>query len=122
MARRDVLHYYYDIQKSYLEMVDVIKEVEDSYKNGNIDYDRYSDLLERLSPEIEKSKEVYELMSYVMFLYNIPQRPKKGEKYRKQNEVYFKYLKKYSSEEKIKEQEEGLKKIREIIDEVLKHE
>lgn len=122
MARRDVLHYYNEIQDSYLEVVSTLQELDIEYKKGNISQEQYDTLLERLESDVTSTKETYELLSYVIFLLNIPNRPKKAKKYEVQNKIYFEYLKKYSSEELLNDSDIGVKKIKQIIDETLKKE
>lgn len=120
MARKHVVNYYIEQQSSYMQMLEDVAELEKIYKEGKMSYEKYSDLRERLLPQIEELKAPYELLSYVIFLLNIPNRPKKDKKYLAQNKMYFAYLDKYSKENMIKESDDVLKKFKQIVKDSLK--
>lgn len=120
MARRHVIDYYVEQQSAYMQMLEDVAEIEKLYKEGKMDYDRYAELRDRLVPQIEELKAPYELLTYVLFLLDIPNRPKKGKKYLAQNKMYFAYLNKYSKENMIKESEDVLKTFKQIVKESLK--
>lgn len=122
MARKHVISYYLEQEQAYLQLLDTIKELDELHRSGRIDYDRYSELRDRLAPQVEELKAPYELMSYVIFLLNIPNRPKKGKKYITQNRIYFKYLEKFSKEKAFDENADALKVIKSIIQEAIKDE
>lgn len=122
MARKHVISYYLEQEQAYLQLLDTIKELDELHRDGKIDYDRYSELRDRLAPQVEELKAPYELMSYVIFLLNIPNRPKKGRKYITQNKIYFKYLEKFSKEGMPDENGDALKVIKSIIQEATKDE
>lgn len=122
MARKHVISYYLEQEQAYLQLLDTIKELDELHRSGKIDYDRYSELRDRLAPQVEELKAPYELLSYVIFLLNIPNRPKKGKKYITQNRIYFKYLEKFSKEKAFDENADALKVIKSIIQEATKDE
>lgn len=122
MARKHVISYYLEQEQAYLQLLDTIKELDELHRSGRIDYDRYSEMRDRLAPKVEDLKAPYEMMSYVIFLLNIPNRPKKGKKYITQNRIYFKYLEKFSKEKMLDESSDALREIKSAIQEALKDE
>ena len=115
MARKHVISYYLEQEQAYLQLLGTIKELDELHRSGKMDYERYSELRDRLAPQVEELKAPYELMSYVIFLLNIPNRPKKGKKYMTQNKIYFQYLEKFSKEKMLDEHADALKNIKDII-------
>lgn len=115
MAKRHLIDFYVEQQATYNDMLETVEDLEASYKSGNMDYERYSQLRESLTEDIEKIKEDYERLSYVMFLLNIPNRVKKEDRYKKENQVYFAYLDKYSKQNAIDETKDILKEFKEKV-------
>lgn len=73
MAKRDVNLYYLQVQKEYLEMVDSLKDVQEAYETGYIDYERFQQAMQ----DIETIRANYERLSYIMFLLRKPAPRKK---------------------------------------------
>ena len=119
MAKKHVIDYYVEQQAAYMQMLEDVAEIEKLYKEGKMDYERYSELRDRLVPQIEELKAPYELLTYVLFLLDIPNRPRKGKKYLAQNKMYFAYLNKYSKENMIAESQDVLKTFKQIVKESL---
>ena len=115
MAKRHLEQYYIEVESNYSQMLEDVNSLEDSYKAGNMNYERYSQLRDTLTPEIESLKEEYERLSYVIFLLNIPNRVKKEEKYKKENQTYFAYLDKYSKENVVNKTKDVLAKFKEQV-------
>ena len=115
MAKRHLIQYYLELEANYSQMLEDINDLEKSYKSGNMDYERYSQLRDVLTPEIEPLKEEYERLSYIMFLLNIPNKVKKEDRYKKENSTYFAYLDKFSKESIIDETKDVLAKFKERV-------
>ena len=115
MARRHLVQYYVELESNYSQMLEDVKDLEQSYESGAIDYERYSHLRDTLTPEIESLKEEFERLSYVMFLLNIPNRVKKEDKFKKENSTYFAYLDKFSQENVIDETHDVLARFKEQV-------
>lgn len=98
MAKKHLEYYFLEQEQQYLEMLDNLKELDMLYKEKKIPYERYSEMRESFEEDINEIKMPYELLSYVMFLMNIPNKPKKGKKYETQNKLYFSYLEKFKKE------------------------
>ena len=115
MAKRHLEQYYVEVESNYSQMLEDVNDLEKSYKDGSMDYERYSQLRDTLTPEIESLKEEYERLSYVIFLLNIPNRVKKEEKYKKENQTYCAYLDRYSKESIIDKTRDVLKNFKEQV-------
>ena len=115
MARKHLIQYYVELESNYSQMLEDVNDLETSYKNGNMDYERYSQLRDILTPDVEAMKEEYERLSYVMFLLNIPNRVRKEDKYKKENSTYFAYLDKFSKERVLDESRDALKNFKELV-------
>lgn len=119
MAKKHVVSYYLEQEQVYLQMLGDLQELDELYRSGKMDYERYSELRDRLLPQVEELKQPYELLSYVMFLLNIPNRPKKGSKYEYQNRLYFQYLSKFAKEGEPDESSDVLANFRKLVREAI---
>ena len=119
MAKKHVVSYYLEQEQVYLQMLGDLQELDELYRSGKMDYERYSELRDRLLPQVEELKQPYELLSYVMFLLNIPNRPKKGLKYEYQNRLYFQYLSKFAKEGEPDESSDVLANFRKLVREAI---
>ena len=117
MARRHLVQYFVELESNYAQMLEDVNELEKSYKSGNMDYERYAQLRDVLTPKIEPLKEEYERLSYVMFLLNIPNRVKKEDRYKKEYSTYFAYLDKFSKEKIVDESSDFLAKFKKSVEE-----
>lgn len=115
MAKRDVVQYYLEQEATYSQMLEDVNDLEKSYKSGNMDYDRYAQLRDSLTEDIQAIKEEYERLSYVMFLLNMPNRVEKKDRYKRENQAYFAYLEKYSKEKLVDDSKDILAKFKEQI-------
>lgn len=115
MAKRHLAQYYIELESNYAQMIEDVNDLEKSYKSGNMNYERYAQIRDALTPEVEAIKEEYERLSYVMFLLNIPNRVKKEDRFKKENYAYFAYLDKFSKEKVIDESKDILKKFKEQV-------
>lgn len=115
MAKRDVVQYYLEQEATYSQVLEDVDDLEKSYKSGNMDYERYSQLRDSLTQDIQAIKEEYERLSYVMFLLNMPNRVEKKDRYKKENQSYFAYLEKYSKEKLVDETRDVLAKFKEQV-------
>ena len=115
MAKRDVVQYYLEQEATYSQVLQDVDDLEKSYKSGNMNYERYAQLRDSLTQDIQSIKEEYERLSYVMFLLNMPNRVEKKDRYKKENHAYFAYLEKYSKEKLVDESRDVLKNFKEQV-------
>lgn len=73
MAKSHIIKYYLEVEYQYLEMLDTLKELKELVKEGKVDVEAY----EQEAANVEKLKENYERISYIMFLLNQPRRTSK---------------------------------------------
>lgn len=113
MAKRHIIEYYLEQQEQYLEMLEVSKEFERLYRNGDIDIERYQDA----TREIDVIKANYERLAYIIYLLNKPNRKNKGSKYDKSNKELKSYLNQSSNDVVRNENEDALKVLKDLIKE-----
>lgn len=81
MALRDVKEYYFKMLGQYFEMKADLADFEQALKDGFITEDQMQAAIE----DVDKVKQNYERLSYIMYLLNLPNRKSKQEKYIKMN-------------------------------------
>lgn len=82
MALRDVKEYYFKMLGQYFEMKADLADFEQALKDGFITEDQMQTAIE----DVDKVKQNYERLSYIMYLLNLPNRKSKQEKYNKMNQ------------------------------------
>ena len=83
MAYKDVKKYYLEVERNYLETVRHAEEYLKCYKDGKITDEQF----ETFEKNLNVIKNDYEKLSYIMFLFNQPQRKEKAKKYNEQNQL-----------------------------------
>ena len=111
MAKRDIDKYYTKIEKSYFDMLAEVKDIDDAYQKGQLSYEK----VEQAKAYIETLKGNYERWSYMMLLWNMPNRKEKKEKYKKANKELFDYLKDSSVDKTLLENQDVLKNLRKLV-------
>ncbi len=111
MAKRDVVNYYISVQSQYLEMLQDVKDYEEALKNGFFSQEQYDQVQEMIA----KVKENYERLSFIIALLNEPARDSKKDKHKKRNALVYDYLSDSSDEYIKSENDDILKKLKEII-------
>lgn len=81
MALRDVKEYYYNTMMQYLTMKEDLADFEQALADGYITEDK----LEVVKADIAAVEQNYQRLAYIMFLFNLPQRKHKQEKFLKAN-------------------------------------
>lgn len=113
MALKDVKKYYSKIEDTYLACKQNEKELIDEYKQGNINQEQ----VETYKQYVEKLKVNYDRLAYIMYLFKLPNRQSKKNKYNDKNLIkYFKENK--ATQEDIElENKDILVKLQQIIKE-----
>lgn len=83
MAYKDVKEYYNKISAQYESLVDELKDFTEEAENGLV----APEILEQAKKTIEPLKQNYERWSYMMYLWKMPNRKDKKEKYKKQQKL-----------------------------------
>lgn len=113
MAKRDIVNYYISVQNQYFEMLSDVKDIESALKDGHFTQEQYEQALSM----VEGVKSNYETLSYIMLLLNEPARGSKKANFRKRNKKVYDYLSKSSDCYIKSENEDALKKLKELIKE-----
>lgn len=88
MALKDVYNYYKEIEAQYFEMLQDVKDFDEALEEHIIDEEHYN----QAQSIINKLKENYERVSYIVYLIGSPRRKPKKKKYNTQNKTYLEYL------------------------------
>lgn len=75
MAKSHVITYYLEVEYQYLEMLSILKELKELVAEGKVSIEAY----EQEVANVQKLKENYERIAYIMFLLNKPKRKNKKE-------------------------------------------
>ena len=84
MPLRDVKEYYFKMLRQYFEMKADLADFEQALKDGFITEDQMQAAIE----DVDKVKQNYERLSYIMYLLNLPNRKSKQEKYNNMNKKH----------------------------------
>ena len=108
MSVKHVKEYYNKISAQYLEMQELIKEMETECTNSM----KSPEFLENLKISIKPIKEQYNNLSYIMYLLNQPNRKEKQKRYIQQNKNILKNIdEKYKQDSVISNGEKILKNL-----------
>lgn len=113
MGLKAVKKYYLECQEQYLEMLKDAKDFDDAIKQGLIDqsqFDQAQTLLNRV-------KENYERLSFIMYLFSQPNRSSKVAKFNNQNKNLNNYFEgsSASSQYVMKENDDVLKEFKKLM-------
>lgn len=111
MAKSHLIKYFLEVEYQYLEMLDILKELKELVKEGKISPEAYA----KEEVNVNRLKENYERLAFVMFLLKQPQR--KGKKISKDDLRWYKELKNHSKEAIIDENNDVLCTIKQLIKE-----
>ena len=83
MAYKDVKEYYDKISKQYKDLVEELQDFTKEAEEGLVP----PEILEQAKKTIEPLKKNYERWSYMMYLWKMPNKKNKKEKYKKQQKL-----------------------------------
>lgn len=89
MALKHVKEYYFKIQEQYLELLSDVPEYDKALKEGKFTQEQFDNAVKQL----EIVKENYERISYIMYLFTLPQRDKRLDKHIQQHKATRDYFK-----------------------------
>lgn len=81
MAKRDVREYCFIMLRQYLELKEDLADFEQAFKDGYITEDK----LTEVKNDVNRLKENYDRLVYICYLLDLPNKPKKQEKLKRQN-------------------------------------
>ena len=111
MAKRHVVNYFLELENTYVEMQETLKELQVLASEGKVEESTYLSVKE----EVEVIKQNYERVAYILFLLNKPNRSKKEMYEEKINKSWYDGLKFSSKEAIIDESKDALSHIKEIM-------
>lgn len=115
MALKDVKEYFLKIQDTYMRCKENEAEMINEYKQGNISNEQ----LENYQNYVENLKLNYDRLAYIMYLFKLPNRQDKKNKYIKNNSDLNNYFKnnKATKEDIELENKDILDKLQKILKE-----
>lgn len=113
MARKHIINYYVTVENQYLKMKKMCDSFEKQVKEGKGSLET----LESVRETTGRLKENYDRISYIMYLLNMPNNPKKTARYKNQNKNVDTYLQDSNLDVIVNENEDVLKRLKEIIGE-----
>jgi hypothetical protein len=117
MAKSHLIKYYLEVEYQYLEMLDTLKELKELVAEGKVSPERYAQEEEN----VNKLKDNYERISYIMFLLKQPQR--KGKKLDADTLSWYNELKHHSKQAILDENRDVLCTFKKLVKEgKIKHE
>lgn len=114
MSLKDVKHYFLQTQDAYLQAVKDLAMLQEEMKTNNLP----QELVDNVVRNTEKLADNYKRISYIMYLFNLPNKKKKKDKFKEQHKYLEDYLKGHTDKEINLENLDALKKIKEIAKEV----
>lgn len=95
MALKDVKEYYNTMARQVVELKSDLADFETAFKKGYITEDKLDDI----KAETAKIEENFNRLTYIMYLFEIPNRDEKRLKSNRTNKKLIEHLKPYSKEE-----------------------
>ncbi len=112
MAKRHVIQYFLELENTYIEMQDTVKELQQLASEGKVEESTYLDA----KKDIDVIKENYDRVAYIMFLFNKPNRKSKEED--EVNKKWYDYLKTSSKEAVVDESKDALAHFKKMVEEL----
>lgn len=88
MSKKDVDKYYTQICTQYRQILDTIKALEKEASEGMVDPDRVEAVKASMRPFMDN----YQRISYIMYLFNMPERKSKIPEYERRNKNLLKKI------------------------------
>ena len=114
MAKRHVVRYFLEVENTYVETMEVLKELQELAKDGKVEESAYLSV----EKDLETIKTNYERLAYIIFLLNKPNRAKKNDYEEKLNKSWYDSLKFSSKEAIIDESRDALAHFKEVVKEI----
>lgn len=108
MSKKHVDEYFNSVVSNYKEMLDALHDLEEECSTGLVD----PDMVEQMKTMIKPIKENYMTLSWIMFLFNMPNKKEKKKKYEKEMNPLMRKIdpnKTYTPENILKNNKETIK-------------
>jgi len=116
MAKRHVIQYFLELENTYEEMKDTVKELQEMAVKGNLEESTFLEA----KKDLEVIQSNYERVAYIMFLLNKPNKQEKESAEEDVNKQWYDYLKFSSKEAIVDESKDALSHLKELIKEAQK--
>ena len=120
MALKDVKQYFLQVQSHLFEMSNILTELNKELAEGKVTEEQVAPIRN----EMNKVSENYQRLSYILYLFNKPNRSSKATKYEKKEKLLTNAFEHStaSKEYVIKEDEDALKTFKELVKQLLEKE
>ena len=108
MSKKDFDRYYEEVENTYLEMIENLRDMEREMADGLVDPGMFEQMKEMIIP----LKNNYETLGYVKFLLNKPVKKEKEKRYISQNKKLLAHSK--TKEQVLKENRQVLDNLKEL--------
>lgn len=109
---KDLKKYYKHVSQDYLEMKSELKDMEQELANSMVTPEQ----LEQMKMMIQPIKQNYEMLSYVMYLINLPTKKQKKWRYKQQQKMLLEMSK--TEEQTLNENKKALEDLKEFREEL----
>ena len=116
MAKRHVIQYFLELENTYEEMKDTVKELQEMAVKGNLEESTFLEA----KKDLDVIQSNYERVAYIMFLLNKPNKQEKESAEEDVNKQWYDYLKFSSKEAIVDESKDALSHLKELIKEAQK--
>ena len=116
MSVKDVRRYYAQIEQQYFDMNQTAKELNEECAKGNVP----QSMVDQAEQMVLPLKQNYERLSYIMYLFNKPNKKTKTKQYTRQNKTLADFLEQIGATDKdcIEEDYDVLKRFKEYVKEL----
>lgn len=109
---KDLKKYYKHVSQDYLEMKSELKDMEQELANSMVTPEQ----LEQMKMMIQPIKQNYEMLSYVMYLINLPTKKQKKWRYKQQQKMLLEMSK--TEEQTLNENKKAFEDLKEFREEL----
>ena len=115
MAKRHVVRYFIELENEYLEMQNTLNELQKLAQEGKVEESSFLEVKE----EVEKIKQNYDRVAYIIYLLNKPNRKDKEDN--DYDKSWYQYLKTSSKEVILDETRDALSHLKAMVKEMQKN-
>lgn len=116
MAYKQVKIYYKQVEAQYLEMKQDAQDFDDALRTGRVSQEQF----DQFQIALLRLKENYNRLSYIMFLFNTPNRKKKIARYNKQQHSLYNKVQEFSDSVILDENADILKTFKKCLEAIPK--
>ena len=111
MAKKQVIEYFVEVQNLYFEMLNDAKDFDEALQDGHVTEEQ----VEQAQLMLDRAKDNYERLAYILMLLNQPNRKKKVDRHINQNRMLYDHTGHLSKENTLRMIKEDLALFKEYI-------